>query len=257
MSESNDGRFVWHELMTTDTKGAIAFYGDVIGWKTQAWEDGHYEMWVSSQGTMGGVNPLPEPAKKMGAPPHWMSNVQVADVDATVQKALTAKAQVYVPPTDIPKIGRFAVIADPQGASIAVFKPAGPMKLHDVNKQGEFCWGELITSDHNAAFEFYRSVLGWEKLAEHDMGPMGKYLLFGEGSTQYGGMFTKGKDMPMPPSWLYYVEVDDLDGSMSKAKARGGKVMNGPVVVPTGARIVQMLDPQGAAFALHELAKAK
>jgi predicted enzyme related to lactoylglutathione lyase len=204
---------------------------------------------------MGGVNPLPAEAKKMGAPPHWMANVQVADVDATVQKAQKGKAQVLVPPTDIPKIGRFAVIADPQGASIAVFKPVEHMKVHDVEKQGEFCWGELIAGDHNAAFEFYRSVLGWEKLSEFDMGPMGKYLLFGKGATQYGGMFTKGKDMPMPPSWLYYVQVDDLDGAMGKAKAKGGKVMNGPVAVPTGARIVQMLDPQGAMFALHELGK--
>jgi predicted enzyme related to lactoylglutathione lyase len=255
MSDSNDGRFVWHELMTTDTKGAISFYGDVIGWKTQVWEDGSYTMWASSQGTMGGVNPLPEPAKKMGAPPHWMANVQVADVDGTVQKAEKAKAQVFVPPTDIPKIGRFAVFADPQGASIAVFKPAEYMKLHDANKQGEFCWGELIAGDHGAAFEFYRSVLGWEKVGEHDMGPMGKYLLFGKGTTQYGGMFTKGKDMPMPPSWLYYVQVDDLDGAIAKAKGKGGKLMNGPVAVPTGARIAQLLDPQGAAFALHELAK--
>jgi uncharacterized protein len=255
MSDAKSGRFVWHELMTTDPKGAIAFYSDLIGWKTQPWEDGNYTMWESSQGTMGGVNPLPEAAKKMGAPPHWMANVQVGDVDATVQKAQKAGAQVYVPPSDIPKIGRFAVIADPQGASIAVYKPLGEMKMHDSTKQGEFCWGELIADNHVSAFEFYRSVFGWDKVAEHDMGPMGKYLLFGKGTAQYGGMFTKGKEMTMPPAWLYYVEVDDLDGALVKAKAKGGKVMNGPVTVPTGARIAQLLDPQGAAFALHELAK--
>jgi predicted enzyme related to lactoylglutathione lyase len=255
MADSNSGRFVWHELMTTDTKGAIAFYGEVIGWKTQAWEDGNYTMLVTGQGTMGGVNPLPEAARKMGAQPHWMSNVQVDSVDATVARAKELGAQVYVPPTDIPKIGRFAVIADPQGASIAVFKPMADMKLHDSTKHGEFTWSELIAADHTAAFKFYSGIFGWEKVAEHDMGPMGKYLLYGKGTTQYGGMFTKGKDMPMPPSWLYYVNVDDLDSAIARAKSNGGKVLNGPMEVPTGARIAQMMDPQGAAFALHENAK--
>lgn len=255
MSDANVGRFVWHELMTTDTKGAIAFYSEVIGWKTKPWEDGNYTMWESSQGMMGGVNPLPEEARKMGAPPHWMSNVQVSDVDATASKAKGLGATIYVPPSDIPKIGRFSVFADPQGATIAVYKPLGEMKLHDASKQGEFCWSELIAADHAAAFKFYSAIFGWEKLDEHDMGPMGKYLLFGKGKSQYGGMFTKGKDMPMPPAWLYYVEIDDLDAALTRAKSKGAKVISGPITVPTGARIAQLTDPQGAAFAMHEIAK--
>lgn len=255
MSSANDGRFVWHELMTTDVKGAIAFYSEVVGWKTEAWEGGGYTMWQSPQGMMGGVNPLPEEQRKTGVPPYWMANVQVSDVDAATSKAKSLGAKVFVPPSDIPKIGRFSVIADPQGASLALFKPSSDMKPHDASKQGEFCWGELITTDHAAAAKFYGEVVGWAKLAEHDMGPMGKYVLFGKGDTQYGGMFTKSKDMPMPPSWLYYIEVDALDATIERAKAKRAKLMNGPVTVPTGARVVQMLDPQGAAFALHEVAK--
>jgi predicted enzyme related to lactoylglutathione lyase len=246
------GRFVWHELMTTDTRGAIAFYSEVIGWKTQPWEDGNYTMIASGEGTMGGINPLPEAAKKMGAPPHWMANVLVTDVDATVARAQKGGGQVYVPPTDIPKIGRFAVIADPQGASIAAFKPLADMKVHPGSGHGEFCWGELMAADQGAAFAFYGAVFGWEKVAEHDMGPMGKYLLFGKGEAQYGGMMTKPKEMPMPPAWLYYVNVGDLDAAIARAKGKGAKLLNGPMPVPTGARIAQLVDPQGAAFALHE-----
>jgi predicted enzyme related to lactoylglutathione lyase len=255
MSNPSGGRFVWHELMTTDTKAAIAFYTEVVGWKTEPWESGNYTMWASAQGALGGVNPLPEQAAKMGAPPHWMSNVEVANVDGAVEKAHSLGAKVLTPPADIPKIGRFSVIMDPQGATVSLFKPLQGMPPHDITKPGEFCWGELIAADHDAAFKFYSQVVGWEKLAEHDMGPMGKYLLFGHGATQYGGMFTKSKEMKFPPSWLYYVEVRDLDGTIERVKSKGGKLMNGPNTVPTGARIAQMLDPQGAAFALHEIAK--
>lgn len=249
-TSTNTGRFVWYELMTTDTAAAIAFYTETIGWKTQPWESGEYTMWVGSQGPLGGVMTLPDKAKEMGAPPHWMANVQVADVDAAVAKVRERGGQIFVEPQDIPKIGRFAVIADPQGASMSVFKPSDDMQAHDTTKPGEFSWNELITTDHEAAFRFYSELFGWEKLSEFDMGPMGKYFIYGREGKQLGGMFTKSAEMTMPPSWLYYVTTDDLDAALARAKAKGARVLNGPMEVPGGQRIVQLTDPQGAAFAL-------
>jgi predicted enzyme related to lactoylglutathione lyase len=163
--------------------------------------------------------------------------------------------QVYLT-EEVPTVGRFAVIADPQGAVIAVFTPASDMKAHDVAKPGEFSWHELYTTDHEAAFQFYNAIAGWERLGEFDMGPMGKYLLWGRGGQQLGGMMTKPKAMKtpdgreVPPSWLFYVTTDDLEGALARAKARGARVLNGPMDVPGGQRIVQLMDPQGAAFAL-------
>ena len=253
MIETNNGRFVWFELMTTDPKAAIAFYSEIIGWKAQPWEDGSsgYTMWVGSQGPLGGVMELPEPARKMGAPPHWTSNVEVTDVDATVAKVRELGGKVYVEPTDMPKVGRFAVIADPQGAAINIFKPATDMSSHDNTKAGEFIWCELLTTDHDAGFRFYNTIFGWEKVAEHDMGAMGKYLIYGRKGKALGGMFTKSADMPMPPSWIYYVQVDKLEEAVERAKKMGGRVLNGPMDVPGGSRIAQLADPQGAVFALH------
>lgn len=252
MSDPNNGRFVWYELLTSDPKAAIPFYTEVVGWKTQQWENGEYTMWVGGEGPVGGVMTLPPEAKKMGAPPHWTSHVQVADVDATVALARKHDARVYVEPTDIPKIGRFACIADPQGASINVYKPTESMKMHDEKKSGEFCWGELMTTNHESALRFYATLFHWEKLSEFDMGPMGKYFIFGMGGKQMGGMMTKPKDMPAPSHWNYYVQVASLDGAVAKAKAKGAKLLNGPVEVPGGARIAQLVDAQGAHFNLHE-----
>lgn len=247
---STIGRFIWHELMTTDPEAAMQFYSDVVGWTTKAYGDEGYSMWVGSQGPLGGVMALPEKAKAMGAPSHWMSNVEVGDVDATVALAQKLGGRTYVEPKDVPEIGRVAVIGDPQGASIAVFKPSGTMASHDNLKAGEFSWAEYVGNDHEAAFSFYSQLFGWEKNREHDMGPMGKYLLFGKNGSDKGGMFTMPKDMPMPPSWLYYIRVDDLEAAVERAKAGGGKLLNGPMDVPDGSRIAQLMDPQGAAFAL-------
>lgn len=256
MTDTNTGRFVWYELLTSDPKGAMAFYPEVVGWKTQAWDSGDYTMWVGSQGPVGGVFPLPEEAKKMGAPPHWQANVEVANVDRTVAKVKERGGRIFVPPQDVPKVGRFAVIADPQGASISVFTPQTPMGGHDVTKQGEFSWHELYTTDHEAAFRFYSELFGWEHISDFDMGPMGKYLLWGRGGKMLGGMMTISKEMKtpdghaMPPAWMYYVTIDDLDAALARAKSKNVRVLNGPMEVPGGQRIVQLMDPQGAAFAL-------
>jgi predicted enzyme related to lactoylglutathione lyase len=261
MTDTSTGGFVWYELMTTDPEAAIPFYTSVVGWTTQAFGEGSdYTMWASSQGPLGGVAKLAAEAGKVGAgaPPHWMAHVKVPDVDASVAQARRLDAKVYVEPTDIPTVGRFAVIADPQGASISVFKPgSGSMTAHDSSKPGELSWNELGTTDVEAGFRFYHALFGWERLLDHDMGPMGTYVIFGHHGKQLGGMFTKPKEMKTPSSWLYYVQVGDLDAALERAKKGGARVLNGPMEVPGGARIVQLLDPQGAAFALHENAKPK
>jgi predicted enzyme related to lactoylglutathione lyase len=247
MTDTNTGRFVWYDLMTPDPKAAIAFYGEVVGWKAQPYGDSHYTMWVGQQGPLGGVMELPEEATKMGAPPHWTANVQVADVDQTIARAKELGGRLYHGPEDIPEIGRFAVIGDPQGASIAVFAPSRDMPAHDIDKHGEFCWNELLTSDQAAALGFYHELFGWERLLDHDMGPMGVYVIYGRQGRQLGGMVT----MKMPPAFMYYVQVDDLDAALARATKMGARLLNGPMTVPGGARIVQLFDPQGAAFSLH------
>ena len=258
---TNTGRFVWYELLTTDPEGAMKFYPEVAGWKTQRWETGDYTMWVGSQGPLGGVSRLPEAAKQMGAPPYWQANVEVASVDETIEKVKQLGGRVHHV-EDVPTVGRIAVIADPQGAVIAIFTPVSDMKSHDSDQPGEFSWHELYTTDHEAAFAFYQQIAGWERLGEFDMGPMGKYLLWGRNGKQLGGMMTKPQGMKtpdgreIPTAWMFYVTTGDLDAALERAKASGARVLHGPMEVPGGQRIVQLMDPQGAAFALVTAPKA-
>ena len=252
---------MWYELLTTDPRAAIEFYSDVTGWTTEPWGQDGYTMWAASQGPLGGVMRLPDAARQMGAPPFWQANVTVPDVDQAVALVRELGGKVYHA-EDVPEVGRFAVIADPQGAVIAVFKPARDMPAHDLARPGEVSWHELYTTDSEAAFAFYQRLCGWERLGEFDMGPMGKYLLWGRDGKQLGGMMTMPPTMktpdgqPVPPSWMYYVTTAELDAALARAKARGARVLNGPMEVPGGQRIVQLMDPQGAAFALVTPPKA-
>lgn len=257
---SNEGRFVWYELMTTDMDAAKAFYSEVIGWKTAQWPDASsgmppYTMWQVGDDSIGGVMTLPDKAKEMGVPPHWLVYVQVIDVDATAARAKELGGTVHVPPTDIPTVGRFAVIADPQGASLAAFKPQQEMKLHEGEPRlGDFSWHELNSTDHEAGWKFYSELFDWKLTDAMDMGPeMGTYQMFNrtsaaEGSA--GGMSNAAKQLGMPAHWLLYVSVDDIDAAVARVKGNGGKVVNGPMDIPTGGKIAQCMDPQNAAFAL-------
>jgi predicted enzyme related to lactoylglutathione lyase len=248
------GRFVWADLMTTDTQRAIDFYTKLIGWAVTPFEASPipYSMWTVNGSPIGGSAVLEPESVAAGVPPHWLAYVCVPDVDATTKDVERLAGRVLVPPRDIPTVGRFAVYTDPWGAVFAAFTPLNEAPGHDDEpRAGEFDWHELAAGDHAKAFTFYSTLFGWEKMDAHDMGPMGIYQLYGRLGRALGGMFDKPPRIPGPPSWLHYVRVKDVDATAKVIPMLGGKVLNGPMEVPGGSRIVQALDPQGAAFALH------
>ena len=258
MSETSPrGRFVWYDLMTTDPGGAADFYTKIAGWGTQRWQGPSptpYTMWTTHDTPIGGVVQLTE--EMLGSvPPHWIGYVAVPSVDESAAQAETLGGKVLTAPMDIPEVGRFAVISDPQGAAIAIFSPKdGPQRPDTPPNVGEISWHELTTTDHKSAYEFYRTLFGWDKTGDFDMGDAGEYQMYGRGDQSLGGMWTKPADMPMPPNWLYYIRVPNADEAVERVKALGGQVLNGPMDVPGGDRVAQCLDPQGAAFAVHSRA---
>jgi predicted enzyme related to lactoylglutathione lyase len=255
--ESIRGRFVWYDLMTTDPEGAKAFYTAVMGWGTQVWPEMSYTMWTAGETPTGGTMKLPEEAVAGGARPHWLGYVAVPDVDATTARAQELGATVMVPPTDIPTVGRYSVLADPQGASIAAYTPAslGP-EPEGMPPVGEFSWHELATTDPEAAIRFYTELFGWEMMSDFDMGAMGVYRIFGRRGTTMGGIFRKPAEMPGPPAWLHYGRVADVNAAVEAVRRHGGQVLNGPMEVPGGDWVAQILDPQGGATAVHQTQSA-
>jgi predicted enzyme related to lactoylglutathione lyase len=249
------GRFVWHELMTSDPKAAAKFYPPVIGWKTQTWpQNPSYTMFASPTGAMAGYMQLPEEAKKMGAAPHWLSYIGTPDVDRTVRQVEELGGRVLKPTMEVPSVGRFAILQDPQGAVFAAFTPSSEGTGDGKPTLGDFSWHELITTDWEAAFEFYRKLFGWEKTSAMDMGDMGTYQMYGWKDQMLGGMFNKPKNMPAPPHWLPYILVKDSKTAAATAKNRGAQIINGPMEVPGGSWIAQGIDPQGVMFAVHSMA---
>ena len=190
------------------------------------------------------------PEHAAGARPAWWGYVAVDDVDASATRVVELGGSVHRGPADIPGVGRFAVAGDPQGAMIVLFKgsTALPGDMPPPTTPGLVGWRELHTSDWEASFAFYESLLGWRKADAVDMGPIGVYQTFGTGEAAIGGIWRD--TIASPPYWLYYFNVDLIDPAVERVKQAGGQVAHGPVQVPGGSWVVQGFDPQGAKFAL-------
>ena len=253
MSDSH-GKFVWYELMTPDPKAAETFYRTAIGWGAQdaSMPGVSYTLLTAGGMPVAGLMETPQRILDAGASAFWTGYVYVDDVDATVAQAEKEGCAVHHPPDDIPSVGRFAVISDPQGAAIALFKTQmmTPADLPPGGTPGTTGWHELYAGDLDTAFPFYSRLFGWTKADAMDMGPMGTYQMFAvRGGTPIGGMMTKPPTVPAPV-WSYYFAIDGIDAAIARVQAGGGKVVNGPMEVPGGNWIAQCLDPQGAFFCM-------
>ncbi len=118
---------------------------------------------------------------------------------------------------------------------------------------GEFCWYELGTTNVDAARGFYTSLLGWST-TDVPMGPMGIYTLFQHRGADLAGMYKlEGPQFAgVPPHWMVYVATDDVDATVTKARALGGTVLAEPMDVPNVGRMAFLQDRQGAAIAVFQ-----
>jgi predicted enzyme related to lactoylglutathione lyase len=241
--------------MTSDQDAAEAFYGAVVGWRmADAGQPGmRYTILSAGDRGMGGLMALPADACAAGARPGWLGYIGVPDTDGAAKRIVEAGGSIHRAPENIPNVGRFAVVADPGGA---VFQLLTPLPREDAPPAAEattpglVSWHELYASiGQEAAFAFYSGQFGWETAELMDMGPMGKYRIFGADGVPMGGMMDKPENVPAS-AWAFYVNVDGLDAAVKRIEANGGQVLMGPHEVPGGSWIVRAVDPQGAAFAL-------
>jgi len=245
--------FVWHDLITTDTAAAKAFYAQVLGWNMQAFPSENEYTVVSAGSTgIGGIMPIPAEASARGAPACWQGYIAVPDVDQWAARVKAKGGSLIQAPQDIPNVGRFAVAADLHGAVFILFKPSGTQDAQQPTPgaPGTVGWNELHAGNGLAAFDWYADLFGWSQVRDMDMGPMGIYRLFATGGADaVGGMMNKMPEAP-GPFWAYYFNVQTLDAALERVRGAGGKVLNGPMEVPGPMYVANCQDPQGAMFSL-------
>jgi hypothetical protein len=196
-----------------------------------------------------------------GARPAWAGYVNVEDVDMMAEAITSANGSIHMEPQDIDGVGRFALVADPQGALFYVMKPTPPADNPDATSHsfaatepmvGHCAWNELATGDPEMAINFYHDLFGWIKEGEMDMGPMGKYEFLKVGDDRgfmIGAVMPKMAEQPVS-MWTYYFRVPDIDKAADVIKAKTGRILQEPTEIPGGDYSLVGMDPQDAIFGL-------
>jgi uncharacterized protein len=248
---SSDCRFVWYELATTDAEAAKAFYASVVGWSAAGVAMPGYTLFISGGAPVAGLTKLLPGASQSGVGPQWLGYVAVDDVDAAARRAAKLGGTVHVPPTTIPDVSRFSIVADPQKATLGVLKgreSAGQPATQPP--PGGVVWHELAAADMKTAFTFYNKLFDWRKAGAAPT-PAIDYQSFSAGGNVIGGMFGR-PEKPESSIWIFYFDVGNIKTALKRVTAGGGQIVNGPHELPGAIKIAQCLDPQGAIFGVIE-----
>jgi len=242
------GRFVWHELVTSDVDSARRFYGELLGWQVErACEDDRPYNYLTRNGhRIGGLVQRPGPH----VPPHLLGYVSVLDFEGTLERAREHRAAVLAPPADTP-IGRTAVLQDPQGAIFALCRAQHGDSLHAAAQpeRARLAWDQLDSSDAERAAAFYGNVIGWQR-APRPGDP--SLSTFTHNAFAVAGL----RQAPQGTfaSWLVHVRVDDLRRARARARELGGTILIETIVHAGLGELCVLHDKLGAIFGLFEQA---
>ncbi len=248
-----NGVFSWVDLLTSDPEAAKQFYAELFSWTFQDMPvdgGGVYSMAFKRDRAVAALSKTP--ADMQQVPPHWNSYINVQDLDATVQSCQDQGGTVDMPAYDIMDFGRMAMVKDPTGAIVGLWQPKEFFGAGLVNEVNTFCWTELQTRGADKAAEFFKTVFGWE--LEVDERPP-NYISASVKGHMNCGMFDMDKaPMPadVPPRWVVYFNVTDLDESLAIVNRLGGNVLMGPMEIEPG-RFATIMDPQGAVVVLMQV----
>ena len=247
------GKFNWADLTTSDPKAAKEFYAGLFGWTGEDQPAGDSQIYTlfSKDGKLvagGGEAPPEQPM-----PPAWMPYITVADVETTASAVEGSGGSTLMPPLEVMDAGKMAIFSDPTGAPIAVWQDGNHTGAELKDAPGSLTWVELGTGDIATATKFYRDVFGWGSDTV-PMGASGEYTLFTLGEDQVAGGYDKTGVLPdqVPPHWLVYFAIDDIEATVAKATALGARAGDIIDLEMAGRRMSVIHDPQGAVFGVFE-----
>ncbi|MFG3136862.1 VOC family protein [Streptomyces sp. NPDC048211] len=236
----------WIELSTSDVPAAKSFYTALFGWRCETdprEEAGGYTMAHLGDDRVAALSPVYRP----GQPPAWTVSFAVEDADAVTEKAKAAGGSLLVGPMDVFEEGRFAVLADPSGAVFSLWQGRAFAGADLFNAPGALGWIELAARESAPALAFYTGVFGWTVTASET------YPQWGVGGEDFGGLLTMDENIPpeVPPHWLPYIAVADVDATAATAQSGGGDLLMPPTDIAHSRSIAVVRDPQGAVFGIY------
>lgn len=250
------GKVIWHDLLTDTPAATRAFYSGLFGWEFEPLEGVNYTL-IRHQGELiGGMvdqNQLPAAADIS----QWVVLFAVNDVELATRRLREAGGTVFTPPTSLGQRGTIAVVADPQGAVLALLetRDGDPPDEDDLPSAGRFLWNELWTGEVDAAARFYTSLvsLSVQSVPLETGGEPIEYRILAAGERPRAGVRSQPVE-DLDPRWVSYLRVADeaeMTAILSRVGSLGGQVVVPATARPEGGLVAIITGPSGAGIALQ------
>lgn len=244
------GKVIWHDLLTDDVDSARHFYGELFGWKFESptvGQNSAYTLITLNGSRIGGMID----ATKIRADvdlTQWVSILSVEDVDAATALFKTSGGTVFTEPTDLTDRGRISVVADSQGALVALLRTEGGDPKDQEPQIGGFLWDELWTDDPNQSIDFFRELVAYEDNTVAIEGEEYRYLS-SAGQPRVG--IRKNPLPGLTPTWVTFIRVEDPAAITARVEELGGKVFVQAQTNPIGGQVAIIADPAGAGLVIQ------
>lgn len=250
-SAPTPGTPCWFDLLSPDAPAAAAFYARLFGWTydVSGPEYGHYHMALVDNRPAAGIGQRQEGAS---TPSAWTVYLAARDAAAMADRVSELGGSVVMEPTEVPGMGRMAIVQDPGGAVFGLWQPLAHLGFGVTHEHGTMGWCEVNVPDGEAARAFYAELMDADaRLLESDAVPTVYYVLSKDDQAVAGILEMTAEWQGVPPHWMPYFEVADCDAAARAAEEAGGTVSVQPFATEYG-RIAVVTDPFGAVFSVNQ-----
>lgn len=243
------GKFVWHDLLTTDVAAAKRFYGGLFNWTFETGEDPDYIVIFNHSRPIGGIVSL-ESLDNQNRKGQWLASLSVKDVDQATEFVRTSGGLIHEQPQTIPERGRLAIVSDPGDAQLVLLHAESGDPYDRPLAMNEWMWDELWTREKKAAIEFYSLLAGYAHELVQDQSGRG-YDLLKTGIHPRAGIASITLDH-VRPMWLSYIRVSDPGLMAERVEQLGGRVILAPSTDFENGTVAIAVDPDGGVFAMQK-----
>ncbi len=221
----------WVDLSVDNQAAAQEFYSALFGWEynISGPEFGNYAMAHLGGRNVAGIGGKMGPAQ----PSVWTTYLASENLEDTATKITAANGTVHMPPMDIANNGRMMIAMDASGAAFGAWQSGDMTGFALVNQPGAVIWNDHLSADPKAAANFYSQAFGLSVGPLSDTGD-GCTLKVGEEIVASSQMMPQDYPPGVPPHWLVYFAVTDIEACLTKVSELGGTIMRPAVQSPWG-----------------------
>jgi hypothetical protein len=243
------GKFIWFDLVTDDLAAARKFYGAVFGWQFRTVDSlpASYTVIEHAGRNIAGMF-VKAPPPGAASTARWLALMSVNDPAAAVRYVESQGGSVIVPLAAIAGRGTHVLFRDPQGAVFGVLKSESGDPADTPVADGDFFWLDLLARDPKKAAEFYQGLAGYE-VNLREVGPGVTRAVLAAGGYSRAGIAVLPAAVKQP-GWLPYILVDDVAGTLNKARVAGGKVLVEPRADLLESNLAVIADPRGGVLGI-------